>query len=208
MNPELESGSEVHKTGHRWIDLSVAGCALFVSFCSLGLAVHHGKTMERLVEANSRPFLQMVNSSADETEEGVFRQVISFQLRNAGAGPARVEWLNIELDGRPVENWDAFMQLMQTEASAAADTNSASISPGQKITSDVPQYLQANGRIASMYWPRTAENAPLWDYVNGVRVTDRFRLQACYCSIFDECWVADSRVFRPKPVEHCEAGSE
>jgi hypothetical protein len=208
MNPELETGSEAHKTGHRWIDLSVAGCALLVSFCSLGLAVHHGKTMERLVEANSRPFLQIIDSNAEPTEEGAYREVLSFQMRNAGAGSARVEWFRIDLDGKPVEDWYAFMRLMQSEVSAASGTDIAATDRGQLMTSDVPQYLQADGRIPSFHWPRTAENTLLWNYVNGVRMTDRLHMQACYCSIFDECWVADSKVFRPKPVEQCEAGSE
>lgn len=26
---------------------------------------------------------------------------------------------------------------------------------------------------------------------------------ACYCSVFDECWVSDLATVSPQPIEHC-----
>lgn len=202
MNPELETSAEVHKTGHRWVDLSVAGCALLVSFCSLGLAVHHGKTMERLVTANSMPFLQITSSSGEYASDGSVRQVLSFDLRNSGVGPARVEWLTRTLDDKPIDDWDAMMKALRDEAISSGSVDSA-ISIGRKSTSDVPTFLGGAGSLQSMRWQRTDENAPLWDFVNKVRSGNRLRLQACYCSIFDECWIADSQIFKPKRVDRC-----
>ena len=40
--------------------MAAAFAALFVSLVSLGIAVMHGRTMDRLVSANSRPFLSGV----------------------------------------------------------------------------------------------------------------------------------------------------
>jgi hypothetical protein len=202
MNPELETSSEAHKTGHRWVDLSVAGCALLVSFCSLGLAVHHGKTMERLVTANSMPFLQITSSSGEYASDGSVRQVMSFDLRNSGVGPARVEWLTRTLDDKPIEDWDAMMKALHAEAVSSGGVDSA-IAVGRKSTSDVPTFLSGGGSLQSMRWQRTDENAPFWDSVNKVRSGSRLRLQACYCSIFDECWIADSQIFEPKQVDRC-----
>jgi hypothetical protein len=28
-------------------------------------------------------------------------------------------------------------------------------------------------------------------------------MRACYCSVFDECWVAEARTFPPRQVERC-----
>ena len=50
MYPEVER-AEAHKTGHKWIDITVALCALVVSGVSLFVAVMHGRTMERMAEA-------------------------------------------------------------------------------------------------------------------------------------------------------------
>jgi hypothetical protein len=63
--PETELPTEIRKTGHRMADMTVAFSALFVSLCSLGIAVHHGHTMQKLVEANSRPLIQFSISTGD-----------------------------------------------------------------------------------------------------------------------------------------------
>src|SRR5258708_6592955 len=95
MLPESESTAEVHKTGHRIADLS------------MGLAIHHGHAMDRLVEANSRPFLQFISNNADPTANanGVPAPVLDVWVDNPGSGPARIEWFKIEVDGRQVKDW-------------------------------------------------------------------------------------------------------
>ena len=57
MTPEHETPHRAHGTGHRWLDLTLALSAMFVSIVSLILAVHSGHAMDRLVAANSWPFL-------------------------------------------------------------------------------------------------------------------------------------------------------
>src|SRR3984885_15689531 len=89
--PETELVPDIRKTVHRLADLAVAFSALFVSLCSLGIALHHGRTMQRLVEANSRPFIQITTSGGHPATEGSASQVLSVQISNPGAGAARVE---------------------------------------------------------------------------------------------------------------------
>ena len=55
MIVEVETHApHAHKTGHNWVDLVVAISALFVSLVSLGIGILHGRTMERMAEANAR----------------------------------------------------------------------------------------------------------------------------------------------------------
>lgn len=54
MTPDPHAHAEPHRTGHRWVDISVAACALPVSVTSLMVAIRHGHTMERMAEANAR----------------------------------------------------------------------------------------------------------------------------------------------------------
>ena len=42
-----------HRTGHSWLDISLALSAFFVSLISLWLAMHNARTMEKLVASNS-----------------------------------------------------------------------------------------------------------------------------------------------------------
>jgi hypothetical protein len=81
VTPEIETGSEIHRTAHRWIDISVALCALVVSITSLGIAVHHGRTMARLVAANSWPILDFTSSRRDPQAE----YIISLNVSNKGS---------------------------------------------------------------------------------------------------------------------------
>jgi hypothetical protein len=46
----------------------------------------------------------------------------------------------------------------------------------------------------------------LWDTFNTLRFELRFH--ACYCSVFDECWVSDLTTVSPQPVEHCAVSSD
>jgi hypothetical protein len=43
-----------HRTGHHWIDMTVAVAAVFISVVSRAVAILHGRTMERMAEENAR----------------------------------------------------------------------------------------------------------------------------------------------------------
>ncbi len=52
-----EVHAHAHKTGHRWVDMAIAISAITISVISLFVAIEHGKTEEKLVAANSWPFV-------------------------------------------------------------------------------------------------------------------------------------------------------
>jgi hypothetical protein len=41
-------------TGHRWFDIALGLTAMFVSVVTLIVAIEHGRTMERMADANTR----------------------------------------------------------------------------------------------------------------------------------------------------------
>ncbi len=56
--PEVHQPHARHKGGlPQWLELTIAGTALVTSISSIAIAVHHGQIMEKLVEANSIPFV-------------------------------------------------------------------------------------------------------------------------------------------------------
>src|SRR5438045_7304822 len=94
LDVEAHSGHHAHKTGHTWVDMTVAFSALFISVVSLGIAILHGRTMEKMAEANARlvaanswPFLSY--SAGTNTTNGVTR--IHMRVVNSGVGPAKIE---------------------------------------------------------------------------------------------------------------------
>jgi len=94
LDVETHAHSHAHTTGHKWVDMTVAFSALFVSVVSLGVAILHGRTMEKMAEANARlvaanswPFLSY--SSGINTTDGVAK--IHMAVFNTGVGPAKIE---------------------------------------------------------------------------------------------------------------------
>jgi hypothetical protein len=204
MLPESESKPEIHKTGHRGVDLIVASSAIFISLCSLALAIHHGRTMERLVEANSRPFLQFDSSNGEVRPNGELAHEISVTISNPGAGAARIERFSITLDGHSITDWPALVRALTAEAAAKHLVPDGPLSAGQFSYATVaPSFLKGGGEEVIFRWTRAEQNAALWDYVDTVRQSRRIDLQACYCSIFDQCWTARTASFRPEETKHC-----
>jgi hypothetical protein len=73
-----------HHTGRQWVDLLLGISAVSISFISLFLALHNGKAMEQLVQANSWPFVQITFSTVhlDGTPH------IHLDIANKGVGPS------------------------------------------------------------------------------------------------------------------------
>ena len=49
--------------------------------------------------------------------------------------------------------------------------------------------------------PRRADNDPIWQKLDHARREVKFR--ACYCSVFDECWIGSLKDLEPKRVDRC-----
>jgi hypothetical protein len=58
-SPEAPHHHASH-TGHRWLDITLGLSAMFVSVVTLFVAIEHGRTMERMAEANR----QMVEANS------------------------------------------------------------------------------------------------------------------------------------------------
>ena len=71
-----------------------------------------------------------------------------------------------------------------------------------------PSMMPAGERRKLMSWPRPDGDpaaAAAWDHVN--RARQRLAVEACYCSLFDECWTTQARADVPRPVATCEIGN-
>ena len=48
---------------------------------------------------------------------------------------------------------------------------------------------------------RTEENARYWDLLE--QAQEKWELEYCYCSVFDECWEVLGKFEEPKPLAAC-----
>ena len=105
MDVEIEKPHVHHhrKLDIPWYDLAIPVAALFVSFVSIFIAWHHGQVMkelvhqnEKLVEANSLPYLQFDGSNANGR--------VTFNVTNEGVGPAKIMSAEVLVDGHAVQS--------------------------------------------------------------------------------------------------------
>src|SRR6516162_1426352 len=99
--PEIHKPHANHRGGlPRWLELLIAITAFVTSISSIAIAVHHGHVMEKLVQANSLPYMQ--GGFSDETIEG--EKVLSLHLVNRGVGPAHQQSLRVTVGGQYVKS--------------------------------------------------------------------------------------------------------
>ena len=194
MTPEHEvHHPHAHRTGHRLLDLAVPVSALLISVISLIIGIHHGRTMQQMAEANSRlvqanswPLLQYATGNANDN--GVAE--ISMKVVNSGVGPAKL--ISLELfQGE---------QRLRTPRELVHALDPSDPRPTMSLGLVLPMVLRA-GQDMLIVGMKREGNEALWDKLNTERF--RFRFRACYCSVFDECWVSDLLTVSPQPVQHC-----
>lgn len=189
--------AEPRKTGRRLADLSIALSAIVISLISLAVAIHHGRVQQRLVAANSWPFLTALTSN----DFGDGHQTFSLAIMNSGVGPAVLQKLVVRYRGEPVGGW---LELLQRCCGVARD-----------ITLDELQAIgfESGGRPKNVIRPsepavllrlaRLPDRPQIWERFTAARLDLSF--EACYCSIIGECWESDLQSLDPQPAGRCEA---
>ena len=110
--------------------------------------------------------------------------------RDVGVGPAKVRGMELELAGKAVRDWESGVAGLVEEASPEFGRNfiiGRVLTPGESVT-----LVQTHDRALVQAFRKAVAASG-----TGLRV--------CYCSIFDDCWLRDSRdeAADPEPVEAC-----
>ena len=182
---------------------------MFVSVITLVIAIGHGRTMERMadanmrmVEANSWPFVDFSNHDRSEKGEAQVRLV----LTNEGIGPARIETFELWWRGKSISSP---MELLKDccTVSSGHQQGDAVISLGLAS----PRILRAGEHVDFLSVSRTPAGRELFEKLETER--DYIRTRFCYCSVFDECWIKEggdeflrkdqSKLIRPDRVKTC-----
>ncbi len=188
--------AHAHKTGHRWVDMAIAVSAITISVISLFVAIEHGKTEEKLVAANSWPFLVFQTTDNGFATDS---RTLNFRLQNSGVGPARVRSFKVTLDGRLVHNHAELMARCCGVATASLEQQFAM---GLISQNDAVGVLPARDGVNVLAWRERPGHEQIWNSLNAAR--QRLRFEACYCSVLDECWTSDlTSTSNPHRVEQC-----
>ena len=199
-SPEVPHAHTDAHAGRHWFDVVMAIAVLTMSAGSLYVALHTGSTMEqlveqnqRLVQANSTPLLTFRHSNRVEGDPR-----LRFTVANVGAGPTRIVWLELRRSGKP---YPAMRPLIETIAGAPLDALEIGTAP------IAPLIVPAGEMITVFDWERPAANDPVlavWDALDRERF--HYEVEACYCSVLDQCWTATLDGSPAVPVDACDAG--
>lgn len=97
-----------------------------------------------------------------------------WKLGNAGLGPALVRWFEVTVNGRPVRDWIEFGKAV----GLPSNYEFKYWIPGRS-TAIPPQEPR------ELFW---VVPGPANDALRGTKAEVTIRI--CYCSIYDECWLA------------------
>jgi hypothetical protein len=203
----MTDSPEPRKTGHRWVDLIVAVTALSISALSIFVAQSTNERMERVMRASAWPFVQL--GSGNVTNDG--EHAIAFGIDNVGTGPARIYSFEMQVDRQPVpQGGHMLTNVLRACCNAEFDAAIARANGdifavyGNEVSSPVSRrFLAPNADVTAIRWPRTEANEELWTTLDTARQQGRIGMSVCYCSVFDECWVARSNSFPPEEVDSC-----
>lgn len=195
--PESNAPSR-RRTLRELLDLLVAISALVTSAVSVWLAVSQGDDMERLVQAQSWPYIgfHSGNSTLDEASKQRVRS-LSFTLENLGVGPARVRSFEVFIDNVPVRDHSELMR-------RARGLKDSEVLP-QQYTFTISAHgrvLRAGEAVNFLRYDFEGADAPTWEALDKARF-GRLMMRVCYCSVFDECWINQSDAADPIAVAAC-----
>jgi hypothetical protein len=182
--PDLEAHHHDH-TGHRWLDILLGVCAMVVSVVSLFVALHHGETMEKMVEASTWPYVDFSRSSS--TPDAQPRA--DLMMTNSGVGPARLETVEVFYKGQSLASREALI-----EAVVGGDVPVKSVN---SIVAD--RVLPAGGKI--VFLSAVPDGSPGFSALRS-RLDD-ISARICFCSVLEECWRRDSRQPKPEKLKAC-----
>lgn len=200
MEHESHHHHHPHGTGVRWLDILLGVAAAAVSLVSLWLGLHSAHSMEQLVASNSYPYIELGRSThtmPGTGDESAIRRKVEYTLTNEGIGPARVEWVEFTYKGKPVASMRALLEACCKVDGAAG---------GMHIRGNVQNSLVRPGASMVMFsWPEPDMPNPRFDAMHRAMMNEEFDLSACYCSVFDECYIRKNDASKPQPVKQCSA---
>lgn len=164
--------------------LAVAG--VIIAVVALYAALTESAAVRHQTSAAVWPFVQF--SIDDYDTEGAASFKMSFT--NAGVGPARMRDLRLIINGEPMRSWEHAVRQLGGDTTAHV---------GRSFLND--RVLSPDESIAMI----STDDPDLARRFQAAIADPNNSITYCYCSIFDECWLADSRqdIQNPEPVEEC-----
>lgn len=183
---------EVKKKRGIQAEMLVGVSAVFIGVCALFVSLYEAKLMRAEQRSSVLPILELARSyyaRSNDDEQGKWR--LTFHAENVGIGPARVLDFKVTVDGQAYPTWHEALEALVDE--------DVEIFGGQSTING--RTIPAE-RMVTMFDLDTADVAR--EIVEGMN-DGRLNFEACYCSVFDECWTTNYQtdLAAARPVQQC-----
>jgi hypothetical protein len=164
------------------VDRIVSGSAMFVALSSLAIALYEVRMMREHDRISVWPYATFFHSDSG----GIY----TYNVRNAGIGPALIRSFEVLIDGKPQRNWGDVVDQLGVDL-RGTPSNYSSFGKGTVLLPAAKVSLLSIGPGAgSLAFHRAAQ--------------PRLSVRACYCSLYEQCWLLDeTKTAEPQPVRAC-----
>jgi len=172
-------------------EMLVGVSAVFIGVCALVVSLYEAKLMREEQRSAVLPILELGRSYFSDPSNGDSKNWrLSLHAENVGIGPARIKDFIVTVDGNPHPTWRSAMRAL-----LGRDVD---VSYGQSSING--RTIPAERQVTMFDLSDTGFTAEIIDQF------ERLEFEACYCSVFDECWSTSYTTFgASEPVDSCQA---
>ena len=178
-----------------WAESALAIGAVVIAGVSLWVAFDAERTNRELVTSQSWPYVE-----AYESDTPGDPRVMRLMIANDGIGPAKLETFELFWQGQPQHNpWELLTNCCTSGQKGTGPRGSYAALQSNvdlQTSSDEGVVLRAGESIPFLVLTRGAGGADIWDALHS-RLRGNVSLRYCYCSAFDECWLATQQFGHP-----------
>jgi hypothetical protein len=189
MDPMPQVKRRRRRGGDRFgLEIVLGVSAVLISVISLFVAIHQSQIADKMVQAETWPYLDFEASNIDDAG----RDAVSLSLLNSGVGPAKIESIELTYEGTPIKSGrDLLLRCCLTKpAPYISATVLDRVLPSKDsllLFSSKPGVLQPD-ELAKLNAARS-----------------KIQARVCYCSALDKCWMRDTTHRRAEEIASCPA---
>ncbi|MBV9926560.1 MAG: hypothetical protein JOZ96_16185 [Acidobacteria bacterium] len=163
-------------------DRIMAVSAVVVALASLVVAVYEARTNREYQKVSVWPYVTQSNA-------WVPGEPYTRSVSNLGVGPALVKSFQVSVDGKPRRDWAEVSRALTGQP--IPELVYSSVHAGSVLLPErpVPLVRIPPGDAAQRFWEQAQ--------------TPRLSLRLCYCSLYEDCWLADTQTPDPTPTSAC-----
>jgi hypothetical protein len=162
--------------------------ALAVSIFALAIGAWQTRLMQSQARASVWPHLSIGYTYNSNVDENGF----IWHVDNNGVGPARIETVTLTLDGKPMKHWRDALAALGFDHEMRVSTTSlrGEVIPPSLNRETAIEPIRVNERDAASVFKAAVP---------------RFKMEICYCSVYDDCWVAHWQTPKVDAASSCPA---